>query len=192
MTTAPTSSTRNWTFPSFTDPTNSPSTVKAIGSSSSVTLQTTSSPLVTTILPTSNFVHNFTSTTTARPKGSTEVEVTATQYTSTPTYPKSTARGLPPSKGHTPPKGGAVQYVTPYKGTRRRVPYYKGDISLSGIDTTDPRFQELYRVTPDPTRCTLLEFRCVFGDHGCIPITQRCDHVLQCMDGSDEISCRKW
>lgn len=41
------------------------------------------------------------------------------------------------------------------------------------------------------SRCKPTDFRCFTSDI-CIPIEQRCDYVLNCLDGSDEISCRKF
>lgn len=39
--------------------------------------------------------------------------------------------------------------------------------------------------------CQPTDFHC-FSSDVCIPAEQRCDYVLNCLDGSDEMHCRKW
>lgn len=53
-------------------------------------------------------------------------------------------------------------------------------------------FVDLENVAPPPNSCRISHFRCMSGNTECVPRSKRCDHNFDCIDGSDEIGCRKF
>lgn len=81
---------------------------------------------------------------------------------------------------------------------------YKGDIAIDDLSIAQKPSCSLYSgslpvagstvapvTTAHPNNCLGTQFGCV-SDGKCIPLGQVCDFNLDCADGSDERSCRKF
>lgn len=81
---------------------------------------------------------------------------------------------------------------------------YKGDIAIDDLSIALKPSCNLYSgslpaagstvapvTTAAPNNCLVSQFACV-SDGKCIQLGQVCDFNLDCVDGSDERSCRKW